>query len=1016
MHLLLHLLFLFLGQAAAASSPLDVSLSSGVHRGVSTAQGIEKWLGIRYAQAPVGAMRFKAPVPVPVNRGATVDASHFGNACTQPPSSNIGAPVAEDCLFLNVFRPNGTTSSARMPVLIWIHGGMYTTGSGSEPSQDPTHMLQRSVTNGHPIIFVSINYRLNTFGFLASASVPPEDLNAGLQDQRVAFEFIQENIAAFGGDPEKATIWGQSAGGGSVEAHLIYPSPKKLFRSAMANSPTGPFKNSPSVSTYDEPGKPFARLLANVGCSAGRGAVACLRAVPFETLMTISNAMILATLNKQLWQPAIGPKGSLAPERASERIRRGDFLRVPYLAGTNINEGATFSQTLLPLQPSTSSLDDALFNQFIGNCVIDNSTLTPDVLSRFRTLFPQNDLTLNAPFHTGNDLFDRGEAWYTSQMFLGPRRLFFEHAPQGKDAQPVWGYYFGEFIPGNNVTLGVSHASELLLLFGPLTGAAEVETPFANQMLDFWLNFVNDMNPGDEWPTFDLNGRKILQLQRDNITAIPDGTFFCITALKKAAIPGYRLAEDCKWYVSLQTPTSCTLYRLSILYVFDIYTIAMTWGTDSTVVFPSDTGGVMDRLPPELIDSVIDYLQDDPNALVQCLTISRSWTHRCQLRLLQDLVLNLDDGAASTKIISLSHYLDSDPLRRRLVHSLEIRRLQWGVSARLGDAYAALLHILDILESTSSVQRVTLRCSGWDIRADKLERALLRLMRRESIKCIELDKFFVPSLPALTSLLSSPPNLTILRLKDIDCSQYQADFGPFIPEHKRPKLETLDVCAGRSGTTALEWLYHPHAPVNLAGLRHLRISDQCKPVFSQKLLQVAAPSIEHLDLGALHWHAQDPFAMNLAAMPYLRSLILRRGMSLSWIQQLFSDLTYIHPLEVVRIRKSASALRADIKWLECLDAYLTQPQLCSMRSVEFSMTSGHWRDADLDLFMAAFPMLREKGLFFMTMRPERHFGTSWLPISTKRGGMGCVTSTIDVVELVDAFLILDVDDSITRNS
>ncbi|KAG6906283.1 hypothetical protein DXG01_014775, partial [Tephrocybe rancida] len=360
--MLLHFLFFFFGYATASSNTFDVPLSTGIYRGVSTSQGIEQWLGIRYAQAPARDLRFKAPVPVPnnVNASVTVDASTFGNACPQPPAT-LG-------------------------------------------------IVQHSASTHRPIVFVSINYRLNTFGFLSSASVPPQDLNAGLLDQQLAFKFVQDNIAAFGGDPAKVTIWGQSAGAGSVEAHLVYPAAgKPLFRAAIADSSTGPFKNSPPASTFDLPGKPFARFLANVGCPAGDGAIACLKGVPFETLLNASNTMISATLNQQLWQPSIAP-GSMTPERASVRIRKGDFLKVPYLAGTNVNEGTAFSTTLLPLLPSTSSQNHALFTQFIRACVIDDSTLSPDVLSTFQTLFPQGDKTQGAPFNTGNELFDRAES------------------------------------------------------------------------------------------------------------------------------------------------------------------------------------------------------------------------------------------------------------------------------------------------------------------------------------------------------------------------------------------------------------------------------------------------------------------------------------------------------------------------------------------------------------------------------------------------------------------------------
>ncbi|KAH0585507.1 hypothetical protein H2248_008743 [Termitomyces sp. 'cryptogamus'] len=472
----------------AVPEPLDVSLPIGTFRGVSTPQGIEKWLGIRYAQAPVGSLRFKAPVPVPhASPGAeVVNASTFGNACPQLPVDNlmpVGAPIAEDCLFLNVFRPNGTSSTAGLPVLVWIHGGQYTSGAASEPLYDPTRILQRSVTNQRPIVFVSINYRVNTFGFLASASVAPEDLNAGLLDQRLAFEFVQDNIAAFGGDPAKVTIWGQSAGAGSVEAHIIYATPRKLFRAGIADSSVGPFKTSPPASVYDEPGKPFARLLNSTGCTAGPDAIACLQAVPFDTLLSISNAMIVGTLNDQLWQPCIGPPGSFAPVRASELIKAGQFRHdVAYLAGTNLNEGTTFSVSLLPTHPSTTSGSDTDFVDFIRALLIDPSRVTQRTFDRLEELFPT---TLRVPFATGNELFDRAEQWYTDEMFVAPRRLFFDHAAP---LQNVFAYRFEEPIPGINITFGVPHASELLLLFLLPAGEEAVEDEFANTMLDMWLS------------------------------------------------------------------------------------------------------------------------------------------------------------------------------------------------------------------------------------------------------------------------------------------------------------------------------------------------------------------------------------------------------------------------------------------------------------------------------------------------------------------------------------------------
>ncbi|KAF8969134.1 alpha/beta-hydrolase [Flammula alnicola] len=501
-----------------AITPVDVKLKTGIFRGISTPNGTETFFGIPFALPPVGSLRFKAPVPITQASDGVKDASMFGNACPQPPSSGLGAPIGEDCLFLNVWRPQNISKDAKLPVLFWIHGGAFTSNSGSTPSTDPTAIINRSVELGKPIIVVSTNYRLNTFGFLASSSVPAEDLNMGLLDQRQALVFVQENIAAFGGDPAKVTIWGQSAGAGSVEAHFLFAAERTLFRAGIADSSTGPFKNSPDASIYDKPGKPFARLLEATGCSAGHSAISCLQKVPFDTLLTISNDMIDSTLNSQLWQPSVGPPGSFVPERASKRIESGKFLRLPYLAGTNVNEGTSFSSSLLNLGLSGAA-ETAAFVNFIGHLVIDNSTITSDVVDEFIKFYPANDPALGAPFNVGDSLFDRSAAWYTDQMFLSPRRFFFQHASA---LQPMFAYYFREFIPGNDITFGVSHASELELLFGPIPPVASVETSFATKMRDFYINFVNDLNPGPEWPTYTPSSPRVMQLLRDNITMIPD--------------------------------------------------------------------------------------------------------------------------------------------------------------------------------------------------------------------------------------------------------------------------------------------------------------------------------------------------------------------------------------------------------------------------------------------------------------------------------------------------------------
>jgi len=351
--------------AVYAATSLDVSIQTGTFRGTLNASTeIESWLGLRFATPPVGDLRFKAPVPLSISKPppGVQAASTFGNACLQAANPALNAPLAEDCLFMNVYRPAGTKSNAKLPILFWVYGGSFHVGAGSQ--FDPTSIVRRSVAIGKPIIFITFNYRVNTFGFLASSLVPNADLNAGLLDQVVALEFLQDNIAAFGGDPEKVTIWGQSAGGGSIQSHFLFPPKRSLFRAGIADSSTGPFKSDPLAAQFDASGKPFAELLSMTGCTFGAHALSCLRAVPGETLNDITNTLVGTVLNGQFWEPAVGGPGSFMPVRPSQQIATGNFLHLPYLAGTNLNEGTIWAKTLLAM-PETNSLtvEDANFRR-----------------------------------------------------------------------------------------------------------------------------------------------------------------------------------------------------------------------------------------------------------------------------------------------------------------------------------------------------------------------------------------------------------------------------------------------------------------------------------------------------------------------------------------------------------------------------------------------------------------------------------------------------------------------------
>ena len=249
------------------SSAVEVTVSCGTLRG-SEVDGVRAFRGVPYAASTAGAGRFAAPAPLGPWSGAR-DATRSGAACPQPSGGMPGQeqnvfgelfgpsdlPMDESCLVLDIYTPAG--GAAGKPVLVWIHGGAFRIGTGSSPMYDGTALARRG-----DVVVVAINYRLGVLGFLNLPEVGPS--NVGLRDQIAALQWVRDEIAAFGGDPGNVTIFGESAGGKSVECLVASPLARGLFRRAIAQS------------TYDPPmdAGPAAdaarALLADLGTVAGR--------------------------------------------------------------------------------------------------------------------------------------------------------------------------------------------------------------------------------------------------------------------------------------------------------------------------------------------------------------------------------------------------------------------------------------------------------------------------------------------------------------------------------------------------------------------------------------------------------------------------------------------------------------------------------------------------------------------------------------------------------------------------
>jgi len=308
------------GATAATSAPVVKTLQGAI-RGVS-ADGVDSFLGVRYAAAPVGALRWHPPQPVPAWRGVKA-ATAYGNRCPALASTNGPRATNEDCLFVNVQRPTGTRVTMRLPVYVFIHGGGLVNGSSNQA--DASKFVRE--TNA---IVVTLNYRLGIFGFLGLPSLEkvPGDGNFGLLDQQAALRWVQRNIIAFGGNPSRVTVGGESAGGWSVCAHLVSPLSRGLFSQAMIQSGScfsRPLRETEAIS------KAYA---AAVGCAEAGKLLACLRNKPIRTLLDKSPT----------FTPSLSSGTTVLPTSTQSAVEQGRFTHVPLVVGSNRDEGRTFSQ------------------------------------------------------------------------------------------------------------------------------------------------------------------------------------------------------------------------------------------------------------------------------------------------------------------------------------------------------------------------------------------------------------------------------------------------------------------------------------------------------------------------------------------------------------------------------------------------------------------------------------------------------------------------------------------------
>ncbi|KAK1146370.1 hypothetical protein N8T08_003157 [Aspergillus melleus] len=337
--------------------------------------GIDHFHEIFYAESPTGKKRFAPPVPVKPTRGSIVDATRPGAWCPQgtgdilPFTSHV-ANISENCLSLRIARPSGVSKNAKLPVVVWIHGGGHALGSGSDILYSPDGLVKQAAADDRPLIYVAINYRFGLFGFATSkAMIETGQTNVGLRDQRAALEWVRDNIEVFG-----VTVLGQSVGASDIGLQLTaFDGTQGVpFQQAimMSGGPGLNFNSKPDLVAENT-----AAIARQVGCigdgdSQSSKVLECLRNVPFETLSNLSVTASRAArppFGEGFFYPTID--GDFIRDRPSQLLRAGKFAKgIPVISSWVTNDGAWYAS------PLTSTDEDVLgsFGLWLFN--LSNST------------------------------------------------------------------------------------------------------------------------------------------------------------------------------------------------------------------------------------------------------------------------------------------------------------------------------------------------------------------------------------------------------------------------------------------------------------------------------------------------------------------------------------------------------------------------------------------------------------------------------------------------------------------
>jgi para-nitrobenzyl esterase len=480
-------------------NPTEIIISThmGEIKGLQQA-GHQDFLGVRYAQAPVGEFRFQPPQRIDHWDGI-YDATHFGPIAPQayPDTPPIQLEESEDCLSLNIYTPAADGKSR--PVMVFIHGGGFLIDSGSRP-----RTYGGSLAETGDVVVVTVEYRMGAFGFLYSDGISP---NLGLQDQVCALEWVQRHIADFGGNPGNVTIFGESAGATSVAYLMVMPSAKGLFHKAILESGAFPFESLADNRRFAETGtrKFFKELKVT------KGDIPTMQKIPLPEIIRAEKKVAGRLLfSDRTFYPAID--GTIIPEDVYGALRGGCSKDVPIIIGVNEEELPLFGLMLKP----------GLMQTLVKSSILSKLRKLGATGKQINTLLDLYRKELSADQVAARREYNH---LFSDEFFRIPATLFAK-------AQQVAGskIYFYNFVHPAPKIGAASHVMELYFVFGNLktTDVADImqvpgtddEIRLSQAMMNAWTSFANNGNPNHsslpEWPSYELEHRATMFFDRQS--------------------------------------------------------------------------------------------------------------------------------------------------------------------------------------------------------------------------------------------------------------------------------------------------------------------------------------------------------------------------------------------------------------------------------------------------------------------------------------------------------------------